>query len=145
MIRFYQKEELVLTIGERIRYLRKECLKIKSAEYFGKKIGISGSNVGNIETGRVNATDRVISDICTVFDVNENWLRHGEPNEIFIELSESEEIAKYVQSLLDSSNDVIVDMIKNFIVIYQKLDDNSKDILKNVANELLDKTKNEQA
>lgn len=134
-----------MTIGERIRYLRKTILKIKSSEEFGEKIGISGSNMRSIENSRVNATDRVISDICTVFDVNENWLRYGEPNEIFIELSESEEVAKYVQSLLDSSNDVIADIIKNFIVIYQKLDDTSKDILKNVANELLDKAKNEQA
>lgn len=132
-----------MTIGERIRYLRKECLKIKSSEEFGKKICISGSNVGNIETGRVNATDRVISDICTVFDVNEDWLRYGgSDDEIFKEVSESEEVAKYVQSLLDSTDDVVADLIKNFIVIYEKLDDDSKDVLKSVAKDLLNKTKN---
>lgn len=132
-----------MTIGERIRYLRKECLKIKSSEEFGKKICISGSNVGNIETGRVNATDRVISDICTVFNVNEDWLRYGgSDDEIFKELSESEEVAKYVQSLLDSTDDVVADMIKNFIVIYEKLDDDSKDVLKKVAKDLLNKSKN---
>lgn len=133
-----------MTIGERIRYLRKEHLKIKSAEDFGKKIGISGSNVGNIETGRVNATDRVITDICDCFSVNENWLRDGGSDDnIFIELSENEEIAKYTQSLLDTTGDTVADMIKNFIVIYQKLDNDSKDVLKNVAKDLLHKTKNE--
>jgi len=133
-----------LTIGERIRYLRKEHLKIKSAEDFGKKIGISGSNVGNIETGRVNATDRVITDICDCFSVNENWLRDGgSDDDIFIELSENEEIAKYTQSLLDTTGDTVADMIKNFIVIYQKLDSDSKDVLKSVAKDLLHKTKNE--
>lgn len=133
-----------MTIGERIRYLRKDCLKIKSAIEFGNKIGISGSNISNIETGRVNATDRVILDICTVFDVNEDWLRNGGPDDdIFIKLSENEEIAKYVQTLLDSTDDTIANMIKNFIVIYEKLDSNSKNILKNVAKDLLDKTKNE--
>lgn len=132
-----------MTIRERIRHLRKDCLKIKSADDFGSRIGISGSNVRNIETGRVNATDRVISDICTVFDVNEDWLRYGgSDDEIFKELSESEEVAKYVQSLLDSTDDVVADMIKNFIVIYEKLDDDSKDVLKNVAKDLLNKTKN---
>lgn len=133
-----------MTIGERIRYLRKECLKIKSSEEFGKKICISGSNVGNIETGRVNATDRVISDICTVFNVNEDWLRHGgSDDKIFIELSENEEVAKYVQTLLDSTDDIIADMIKDFIVIYEKLDYDSKNVLKNVAKDLLEKNKKE--
>ncbi len=133
---------IFLKINERIRYLRKECLKIKSADKFGTMIGVSGSNIRNIETGRVNATDRVISDICTVFNVNEDWLRNGgSDDEIFIELSESEEVAKYVQTLLDSTDDIIADMIKNFIVIYEKLDDDSKDVLKNVAKDLLEKTK----
>lgn len=131
-----------MIIGERIRYLRKNCLKIKSADEFGSKIGISGSNIRNIENSRINVTDRVISDICTVFNVNENWLRNGGPDDsIFIELSEDEEIAKYTQSLLDTTDDTIADMIKNFIVIYQKLDDNSKDVLKKIAKELVNKIK----
>lgn len=133
-----------MTVGERIRYLRKSILKIKSGEAFGEKIGISGSNMRSIENSRVNATDRVITDICTVFNVNEEWLRNGgADDEIFIKLSENAEIAKYTQILLDSTDDIIADMIKNFIAIYYKLDDDSKYILKGIAKELLDKTKGE--
>lgn len=133
-----------MNIGERIRYLRKNILCIKNGDDFGNKIGISGSNIRNIENSRINVTDRVISDICTCFGVNEDWLRNGgSDDDIFIELSENEEIAKYTQSLLDTTDDTIADMIKNFIVIYQKLDDDSKDVLKSVAKNLLDKMKNE--
>lgn len=133
-----------MTIGERIRYLRKNILVIKSGDEFGNKIGISGSNIRNIENSRINVTDRVISDICTVFSVNEDWLRSGgSDDEIFVELSENEEIAMYTQMLLDDTDDVIADMIKNFIVIYQKLGDDSKEVLKTVAKDLFNKSKNE--
>ena len=119
-----------MTIGERIRYLRKNCLNIKSSEDFGKKIGISDSNVRNIETGRVNATDRVISDICTEFSVNEDWLRNGGSDEnIFIKLSPDEELAMYTQMLLDSTDDAVANAIKSFILIYYKLDKDSQQVL----------------
>ena len=63
-----------MNIGERIKYLRKDILHIKSQEVFAKQINISRSNLGNIETSRVSVTDRVISDICSTYNVNENWL-----------------------------------------------------------------------
>ena len=126
-----------MTIGERIRYLRKSILKIKSSEEFGGKIGISGSNMRSIENSRVNATDRVISDICTTFDVNEDWLRNGGSDEkIFVKLSHNEEIEKYTQSLLNSSDDILINMVKEFIIIYEKLDEESKLVLKNFARKL---------
>lgn len=66
-----------MTIGERIRHFRKQCLKM-TQEDFAKKINVSRSNLGNIEISRISATDRVISDICNSFSVSEEWLRTGE-------------------------------------------------------------------
>lgn len=130
-----------MLICERIRQLRKEILHMNQND-FGKRISLSGSNVGNIEVGRVNLTDRVITDICNEFAVSENWLRSGgTDDEIFIELSEDVELSNYVSDLLDSTDDVVADLIKNFIVIYQKLDGDSKQVLKNVASDLLKKSK----
>ena len=132
-----------MNIYERVKYLRKDILKMTQDD-FSKRIKISRSNLGSIETARVNITDRVVIDICSEFNIDENWLRNGgSDDEIFIELSEDEELAMYTQMLLDSTDDVVADMIKNFIVIYQKLDDDSKRVLKNVAKDLLNKTKNE--
>ena len=45
----------------------------------------------------------------------------------------------YTQILLDSTDDIMADMIKDFIVVYEKLDNDSKQVLKNVAKSLLDK------
>lgn len=77
--------------NERIRHLRKDVLHMNQKD-FGKEIKLSGSNVGNIEVGRVGITERVIEDICSVFGVNEKWLLTGEGGDgnIFIKTTESE-------------------------------------------------------
>lgn len=66
-----------MEIYERIRYFRKDVQHMTQGE-FAEKINVSRSNFGNIETGRISVTDRVISDICTTFSVSEEWLRTGQ-------------------------------------------------------------------
>ena len=83
---------------ERIRYLRKEILKLTQQE-FSDSLKISRSNMGNIEIGRIAVTDRVIYDICEKFNVNEEWLRAGS-GDIFIELSVDEQIAEFIAHVL---------------------------------------------
>jgi transcriptional regulator with XRE-family HTH domain len=135
---------VVLNIYERIKYLRKDKLN-QTQDEFSKNIKISRSNLGSIETGRVSVTDRVISDICQFYDVSEDWIRNGGPDEeIFIEFSEDAEIAKYTQDLLMDTDDVIATTIKNFIVLYGKMDENSKQVLRNVHKELFSTHKKEE-
>lgn len=89
-----------MNINERIRYLRKSELKM-TQQTFASRIKISRSNMGNIETGEVSVTDRVISSICEEFGVNEDWLRNGLGN-IFIDKSREEEIAEIMAETLKS-------------------------------------------
>ena len=63
-------------MNERIKLLRKS-LNL-SQESFALKIKISRSHFAMIENGSKNITDRVFSDICREFYVNEEWLRNGE-------------------------------------------------------------------
>lgn len=137
----------ILTVGERLRYLRKTKLGYKNCDDFGVRIGLSGSNIRNIETGRINLTDRVVSDICNVFSVNENWLRNGgDDKDIFLELNEDEELAMCTQMLIDSEvDDTIANMIKKFICIYEKLDTDSKKVLMNIADEMINNLKKSRA
>ena len=74
-----------MNINERIRYLRKNELKM-SQDDFSTKIDISRSNLGNIEIGRIAVTDRVISSICREYNVNEEWLRNG-TGDMFVKVS----------------------------------------------------------
>lgn len=66
-----------MELFERIKNLRKEVLQ-KTQEEFSSVIKISRSNLGSIEIGRINVTSRVISVICTEYDVNEEWVRTGD-------------------------------------------------------------------
>lgn len=63
-------------MNERLKAIR-ENLKMSRAE-FGEKLGISGDVVNNLERGRVEIKEDRIKLICSIFAINEKWLRTGE-------------------------------------------------------------------
>ena len=65
-----------MTIGERIRQIRKE--NGLTLDRFGERIGLRQSIVSMMEKGKSKATDQTIRSICREFGVREAWLRHGE-------------------------------------------------------------------
>lgn len=90
-------------MNERIKHLRKEVLKISQKE-FSDKLGLSENFVWMIEKGNRVPSDRTISDICRIFDIQEDWLRHGlEP--MRAKRSREEEIAEMVGSALTGSSE----------------------------------------
>lgn len=96
---------------------------------FASKIQISRSNLGSIEIGRVNVTERVISDICKNFDVNEEWLRTGN-GKIKVELSKEEYIVDFISRILKSKDDSFK---KRYISMLSRLDENGWEALEHVA------------
>lgn len=71
---------------------------------FAKKINVSQGLVSQMCTGITKPSDRTISDICRIFDVEEDWLRYGlEPMRSV--KSKEEEIAELVGSALSGSSD----------------------------------------
>ena len=115
-------------ISERIRHLRKNVLGL-TQQAFAAEIKISRSNLGNIETGEVAVTERLISSICDKYDVNEEWLRNG-TGEIFIELSLEEEIAEFIGRVLAEKEDSFK---KRYIDMLSKLDDDGWAALEKIA------------
>jgi transcriptional regulator with XRE-family HTH domain len=91
------------TINERIVYLiDTECSGNKSA--FARKINITPAYAAQLYKMERIPSDRTISDICRIFDIQEDWLRHGlEP--MRAAKSKEEEIAELVGSALSGSND----------------------------------------
>ena len=63
-------------IHDRIKELRKH-LKMNQTD-FGMKLNLSQTAIGQYENGTRNITDRSISQICTTFQISENWLRTGQ-------------------------------------------------------------------
>lgn len=62
-------------MNERIRLLRED--KSLSRAAFGKKLGVSGDVINNLERGRVELKDHMLKLICAEFSVSEDWLRNG--------------------------------------------------------------------
>ena len=106
----------MLKAHERIKDLRKNILHLSQKD-FAEKINISRSNLGNIETNKINLTERVLMDICRTFHVNQDWLTNG-TDPIFTENPH----------LLD-------DQIVN---LYSKLTDKNKKYLYGYIQRLLD-------
>lgn len=105
-----------MEVHERIRYLRKDVLKLTQQE-FSDTLKISRSNAGNIEIGRIAVTDRVILDICEKYNVSVEWLRSGK-GDIFVPKTRN-------QTITDFLGDVIKDddsFKKRFIEALAALD-----------------------
>lgn len=79
-----------MEMHERIKELRKEYLHLSQTE-FGERLGVSRSVINNIERNALARPDQKLSLIklmCSVFDVNEEWIVNGtEP--MFVETSSS--------------------------------------------------------
>lgn len=125
-----------MKIHERIKYLRKNILKL-SQEDFSKKLGLSRSNIGNIEVGRINVTDRVVADISKQYNVNEEWLRNGtEP--MFIEPN-TFSLDEFLKQ--KNATDIEIDIIKTYFNMPEDLRNGLIDyfrnnILSNIRNDL---------
>lgn len=81
---------------ERIIELRKALGYSQAA--FAEKIGISRNFLNRYENGNREMSDRTIKTICSMFKVNEKWLRTGE-SEMYIEPSPMEELVEKVAAL----------------------------------------------
>lgn len=64
-----------MTINERIKQLRKE--KKLNQKQFASMLGFTQSGASYMEQPGNNVSDSSIKSICTVFNVNEEWLRNG--------------------------------------------------------------------
>ncbi len=114
----------------RLKKLRKEELKL-TQEQFAESLGISRSNITNIEVGKITLTDRLIKTICSIYKVNEEWLRNG-VGDIFI--NDSDEFDMLIGSLY-AEND---EFKKKIIKIMLSLDDSDWEFIKKFVDKLKD-------
>jgi transcriptional regulator with XRE-family HTH domain len=111
-----------MTANERLKILRKEILRI-TQEAMADKLNISRSNLASIESGRIALTNRVINDICRIYDINEKWLNEGtEP--IF---SDEKQRDKIICDIMEIYN-LLSPEFKNYLIGYahRLLDEQTK-------------------
>lgn len=122
-------------MNERIRLLRKHLGL--TADAFGEAIGIVRSAVSNIESGRRQPTNQLITSICREFNVNEGWLRTGE-GEMFNEMSREDQIAHYLGDMLCEPGDTFK---KRLIAALAAMDDSEWAAVEAFARKLVEQSR----
>lgn len=110
-------------MNERIKELR-NVLKL-TQQGFADKVGTSRSNIACYETGKNTPSDAVISLICKEFCVNEDWLRNG-TGEMFKEKLPEDEVASYVEELLEDDGNPFFEIIIGMMKAYHQMDETSR-------------------
>ncbi|MCC0736682.1 helix-turn-helix transcriptional regulator [Clostridioides sp. ZZV14-6009] len=64
-----------IDINKRIKQIRKDANLSQPA--FGEKLGVSKDVISNIEYNRVEPKALFINHLCSVFNVNKEWLING--------------------------------------------------------------------
>lgn len=127
-------------MNERLKKLRKK-IGVTQQE-FADKLGLKRNTVATYEIGKATPSDRVISDICSKYNVNEDWIRSG-TGDMF--RKPSDEIGYYVEDLLEyrGGGNPFYDMIIEMMKTYHELDEKSKTVIReyfrNVKNGLKEK------
>ena len=116
-------------MNERIKELRK-TLGL-SQEAFAERLGLKGSAVSHLESGRRNVTTQNINAICREFGVNEEWLRTGNGS-MFEEMSRAEKAAQIVGAALGSGDEFI---LNTFIALGQ-LSPNEWELIKKFVDKI---------
>lgn len=126
-----------MNIGDRVSELRK-ALGL-SQEEFGSKLGLVRSAISSYEGGRRNLSEQSIKSICREFNVNYNWLISGD-GEMFIEILPEDEYT-IAAAELSKNND---EFAMQAVIDYWKLDNDSKQLLKNYIFGIVDKVRKKE-
>lgn len=115
------------TEGERLKLLR-QSLGIRQGD-FANKISTTQGHISDIENGRKNLSERTIKLISLEnWDgkfVNEDWLRNG-VGEMFKERLPQDEVASYVEDLLESDGNPFYEVIIGMMKAYHEMDETSR-------------------
>lgn len=85
---------------------------------FAKRLGLSQPHVSRLCSGETTPSDRTISDICRVFNVNRRYLEQGEEPMFLPELDPDTD---FINDLLAHCDSPFVDVIRAVMQVYVKL------------------------
>lgn len=86
---------------ERIRKIRKDA--DLTQDEFAIKVNLTKNYISLVENGSRNLADRTISDICRIFNVNEEWLRNG-TGDPYHKRTRDQEVAEFLNDIMEESD-----------------------------------------
>lgn len=123
---------ILVEIHGRIKFLR-ENLGL-TQKTFAEKVSVSRSTISTIESGGSKPGARLISDICTKFSVNKEWLVNGD-GDMLIKNFQDVELA-YLLGKFSSENSSFK---KKFISTILTMTDDELKIIENLIYTLANK------
>ena len=124
-----------MTIGERVKEVRKE--NKLSQEEFAHKLGFDTRGaIANLELGRTEAPDKLLSLISNIFGIREEWLRTGEGEMHLGEDARSEKIEDFINGVVRDDDDTFK---KRFLEMLAGLDPADWELLERMAEKLTQK------
>lgn len=97
-------------MNERIRELRK-ALRL-SQEEFGSRLGITGSGVSNLESGRRSITEQMLKSLLREYKVDYIWLTTGK-GEMF--LRDKSELLDSLRVIMADESDIRKPIIEKLV------------------------------
>ena len=113
-----------MKLSEKIKLIRKANNLTQSE--FAKSIGVSRSNLANIEIEKVEPTPLFINCVSLMYNVNKNWLLDDSNNDL---------------SALNGSTNLLTLITEK----YEQLDDRYKKFVENQINEMLEWQKQDES
>lgn len=112
--------------GKRIKELR-NALNLNQTN-FGEQLGLKQTTIAGYENNHRELTDRTISDICRVFNVNEEWLRTGDGPMFRPKKGLDNELAEHIAELIQTDDE----LTKAFILELLKLSPEEMEVIKKI-------------
>ena len=114
----------------RLKALRKE-LHLTQKE-FAERLKISRNNIAGYESGSRDPSNAVVALICSVFNVNEDWLRYGKGT-MFVPMTRYAAIEKLTADMSEAPNSFKT----RFIEAMCKLDEKEWKQIEKIAKKLV--------
>lgn len=110
-----------MTLGERVRAVRKELLGGITQSEFAERLGVTRDTIGNIELDRLRKPEGsmpLLLLICSTFNVRKEWLLNEDGP---MQFPEPETDTDIINDLLMDVEDPVAELIRKIYRTYKKL------------------------
>lgn len=127
-----------MTLGERVRAVRKELLGGITQSEFAERLGVTRDTIGNIELDRLRKPEGsmpLLLLICSTFNVRKEWLLNEDGP---MQFPEPETDTDIINDLLADTDDPVATGIKAIYKVYKELPDEDQEVLRRFIKSILD-------
>lgn len=127
-----------MTLGERVRLVRTELLGKISQTEFAEKLGVSRSEIANLEGDLLKKPEGkmpLLLLICEKYSINKEWLLTGE-GQMALPVNETD---IYIDELVHESNSPFPALIRKILIAYAEAEPNDRPAIDRFVQSIFEK------